>query len=302
MKFKTISDTAKATIDEYSNNKTAKLAAALSYYTVFSIAPLLVIAIAVAGFAFGEAAAQGRIAQEIKGLVGDQGAQFVQTAIQNTNQSGGGVLATILGVITLLIGAGGTFIELQDSLDIIWKVKPKPGATVKQFLRTRLTSFGLVLAVGFLLLVSLLISAMLSALQDFLGSILPIPPFAMQIINLVISLGVSFALFGLLFKVLPDVEISWKDVWIGALATTVLFVLGMYLISLYLGRSSVGSSYGAAGSLAIFLVWVYYSAQILYLGAEFTYVYATRFGSGAKPSVHAEPALSVLQQHAKTGS
>ena len=300
--FKKIWDTLKATIDEYSNDKVPKLAAALSYYTVFSIAPLLVIAIAVAGFVFGADAAQGRVAQEIKGLVGDQGAQFVQTAIQKTNQTGGGVLATILGVVTLLIGATAAFIELQDSLNMVWKVKPKPGAPIKSFIRDRLISSGLVLAIGFLLLVSLLISAGLSALQDYLGRILSIPPFILQLVNIVISLGVIFVMFSLLFRFLPDVDISWRDVWIGALATTILFVAGRFLISLYLGHGSVGSTYGAAGSMAILLVWVYYSAQILFLGAEFTYVYATRFGSGAKPSAHAEPATTRLQQHAKTGS
>ncbi len=302
MNFKKIWDTIKATIDEYSNDKVPKLAAALSYYTVFSIAPLLVIAIAVAGFVFGADAAQGRIAQELKGLVGDQGAQFVQTAIQKTNQTGGGVLATILGVVTLLIGATAAFIELQDSLNIVWKVKPKPGAALKTFIRDRLISSGLVLAIGFLLLVSLVISAALSALQGYLGSILSIAPFVLEIINIVISLGVVYILFAMLFKFLPDVEVSWKDVWIGALATTVLFVAGKDLIGLYLGHGSIASSYGAAGSMAILLVWVYYSAQILFLGAEFTYVYATRFGSGAKPSAHAEPAVTRLQQHAKTGS
>jgi membrane protein len=182
-------------------------------------------------------------------------------------------------------------------------VKPKPGgAFLKDFIRTRLISFALVVAMGFLLLVSLLISAGLSALEDYLGSITAIPPVVLQVANLVISLGVVYVLFVLLFKVLPDVEIAWRDVWVGALVTTVLFVAGKFLIGLYLGRGSVGSTYGAAGSLAILLVWVYYSAQILFLGAEFTYVYATRFGSGAKPSAHAVPSITRLQEHAKTGS
>jgi len=270
---------------------------------VFSVAPLLVIAIAVAGAIFGADAAQGRIVQELKSLIGYDGAQMLQTAIRKTNQTSGGLIATIISIITLAIAATAAFIELQDSLDIIWKVKPKPGgAFLKDFIRTRLISFALVVAMGFLLLVSLLISAGLSALEDYLGSITAIPPVVLEVANLVISLGVVYVLFVLLFKVLPDVEIAWRDVWVGALVTTVLFVAGKFLIGLYLGRGSVGSTYGAAGSLAILLVWVYYSAQILFLGAEFTYVYATRFGSGAKPSAHAVPSITRLQEHAKTGS
>jgi membrane protein len=173
---------------------------------------------------------------------------------------------------------------------------------VKEFVRNRLISFGLVVGIGFLLLVSLVISAGLSALEDYLGSILAIAPILLQIVNVVISLGVVFILFTALFKILPDVKVSWRDVWIGALVTTLLFVAGKYLIGLYLGQGTIGSTYGAAGSLAILLVWVYYSAQILFLGAEFTYVYTTKYGSGAKPSEHAVPTETRLQEHARTGS
>lgn len=303
MNFKNIWETLKAIIDEYSNDKVPKLAAALSYYTVFSVAPLLVIAIAVAGAIFGADAAQGRIVQELKSLVGYDGAQLIQTAIRKTNQTSGGMLATVISIVTLGIAATAAFIELQDSLNIIWKVKPKPGRVfIKEFLKSRLISFALVVAMGFLLLVSLLISAGLSALEDYLGSILSIPPVVLQLGNIVISLGVVYVLFVLLFKVLPDADNSWSDVWVGALVTTILFVAGKFLIGLYLGRGSIGSTYGAAGSLAILLVWVYYSAQILFLGAEFTYVYATKFGSGAQPSAHAVPSITRLQEHAKTGS
>ena len=301
MNFRKIWQTLRTIIDEYSNDKVPKLAAALSYFTVFSVAPLLVIAIAVAGAIFGADAAQGRIVQELKGLVGFEGAQLIQTAIKKTNETSGGTIATIISIVTLGIAATAAFIELQDSLNIIWKVKPKPGgAFLKEFIRNRLVSFGLVVGMGFLLLVSLLISAGLSALEEYLGSILSIPPVILQIVNVVISLGVVYILFALLFKILPDVQISWKDVRIGALVTTFLFVAGKYLIGLYLGRGSIGSTYGAAGSLAILLVWVYYSAQILFLGAEFTYVYATMFGSGAKPTEHAIPTTTRLQEHAKS--
>ncbi|RPH37369.1 YihY/virulence factor BrkB family protein [bacterium] len=302
MNFKKIWETLKSIVDEYSDDKVPKLAAALSYYTVFSVAPLLVIAIAVAGAIFGADAAQGRIVQELKSLVGYEGAQLIQTAIKKTNQTSGGTIATVISIVTLVIAATAAFIELQDSLNIIWKVKPKPGgAFLKEFLRNRVVSFALVVAMGFLLLVSLLISAGLSALEDYLGSILSIPPVILQVANIIISLGVVYILFAMLFKILPDVQVSWKDVRIGALVTTFLFVAGKYLIGLYLGSGTVGSTYGAAGSLAILLVWVYYSAQILFLGAEFTYVYATRFGSGAKPSAHAIPATTMLQEHAKAG-
>ena len=225
MNFRQIWQTLKTIIDEYSNDKVPKLAAALSYFTVFSVAPLLVIAIAVAGAIFGADAAQGRIVQELKGLVGFEGAQLIQTAIKKTNETSGGTIATIISIVTLGIAATAAFIELQDSLNIIWKVKPKPGgAFLKEFIRNRLVSFGLVVGMGFLLLVSLLISAGLSALEEYLGSILSIPPVILQIVNVVISLGVVYILFALLFKILPDVQISWKDVRIGALVTTFLFV------------------------------------------------------------------------------
>src|SRR5512138_2977453 len=193
MNFKKIWDTLKAIIDEYSNDKVPKLAAALSYYTVFSVAPLLVIAIAVAGAIFGADAAQGRIVQELKSLVGYDGAQLIQTAIRKTNQTGGGILATVISAVTLGIAATAAFIELQDSLDIIWKVKPKPGgAFLKDFIRTRLVSFALVVAMGFLLLVSLLVSAGLSALEDYLGRITAIPPVFLHLANIVISLAVVY--------------------------------------------------------------------------------------------------------------
>ncbi|MCU7494593.1 MAG: YihY/virulence factor BrkB family protein [Ignavibacteria bacterium] len=285
--FKVTWDVIKQVVDEYSDNKTPKLGAALAYYTVFSLAPLLVIAIAVAGFVFGSDAAAGRIYEEMRGLVGGQGAELMQTAIQKSSSTSTGILATILGAVTLAIGATAVFIELQDSLNIIWKVKPVPSNAIWGFLKTRLVSFALVVAMGFLLLVSLLISAALSALNAFMNSLGFIPVFVLQIINIVISLGVIFALFALIYKVLPDVELTWKEVRFGAIVTAVLFQIGKYLIGLYLGSSSISSTYGAAGSLAVMLVWIYYSSQILFLGAILTYVYAIRWGSGIKPSEHA---------------
>ncbi|MCU7491730.1 MAG: YihY/virulence factor BrkB family protein [Ignavibacteria bacterium] len=285
--FKGAWEVTKQVIDEYSDNKTPKLGAALAYYTVFSLAPLLVIAIAVAGLVFGPDAAAGRINEEMRGLVGQQGAELMQTAIQKSYNSSAGILATILGVVTLGIGATAVFIELQDSLDIIWKVKSVPSNAIWGFVKTRLVSFALVVAMGFLLLVSLLISAALTALNQFMTKLGFIPVFVLQIINIVISLGVIFALFALIYKVLPDVELTWKEVRFGALVTAVLFQVGKYLIGLYLGSSSISSTYGAAGSLAVLLVWIYYSSQILFLGAILTYVYAVRAGAGIQPSAHA---------------
>lgn len=285
--FKGAWDITKQIVDEYSENKTPKLGAALAYYTVFSLAPLLVIAIAVAGLVFGSDAASGRIYSELNGLVGSQGAALMQSAIQKSSNTSSGILATVLGALTLIIGATAVFIELQDSLNIIWKVKSVPSNAIWGFLKTRLVSFALVVAMGFLLLVSLLISAALSALNDFMTSLGFIPVFVLQIFNLVVSLIVIFALFALIYKVLPDVELTWKEVRFGAIVTAILFQIGKYLIGLYLGSSSISSTYGAAGSLAVMLVWIYYSSQILFLGAIMTYVYAVRKGYGVRPSEHA---------------
>ena len=287
MDFKLLWNVLKQIINEWSDDNAPKLGAALAYYTIFSLAPLFVIAIAVAGFIFGHDAATGRIVNEIQTLVGHEGAVLIQSAIKNSSNMQSGVIATIIGVVSIIVLSTAAFIELQDSLNIIWKVKPKPGRAIKGFIMNRLLSFAMIVGIGFLLLVSLVVSAGLSAVNDFFGEFFSIPVSVLQIINVAISLVVIFILFSSVYKVLPDVKITWKDVRIGALVTTILFVIGKYLIGLYLGTSTVASTFGAAGSFAIVLIWVYYSSQILFLGAEFTYVYATRFGSGIKPSQHA---------------
>jgi membrane protein len=280
----------KETIDEWSKDKASRLAAAISYYTIFSISPLLVIAIAVAGIVFGEKAASDQIFREIRGLIGDQGAQAIQTLLVSAAQrKGSGILATIIGVITLLVGASGTFGQLQDALNTIWEVKPKEGRGIRGILRDRLLSFSLVLAVGFLLMVSLIVSAALAALGKYLSGLLPFSTQLMEVVNFGISLAVTTLLFAVLFKVLPDARVRWRDVWIGALVTALLFSLGRFLIGLYLGRNSVSSAYGAAGSLVVLLLWIYYSAQILLLGAEFTQVFANRLGERIVPKPNAEP-------------
>lgn len=274
--------------DKWSADKAPKLGAALSFYTIFSLAPLLIIAIAVAGMVFGNEAAQGEIVYQIRDLVGEEGAKIVQTAIKNASEGSSDVIATIISMATLVIASTAVFVELQDSLNKIWRVKRREGNVIKQTLRERLTSFGMVVGFGFLLLVSLLVSALLTGLKNFISSYVDIPFFVLEIFNILISIGVIFVLFTMIYKVLPDVHLAWKDVWRGGLVTTLLFVLGKYLIGLYLGTSSYASTYGAAGSLAILLIWIYYSAQIVFLGAEFAYVLTVRYGKGIVPSSNAE--------------
>jgi membrane protein len=249
----------------------------------------VVLAIAVAGMVFGQEAAGNRLFHEIRGLVGDQGAEAIQAMVAAVHKEGGGVVATVVGLATLLLGASGAFGQLQDALNTIWQVKPKPGQGVKGFLRHRLLSFSMVLVIGFMLLVTLVISAALSGLSHWMDGFLPFPPALLQALNFAVSFGATSLLFTLIYKVLPDVTVKWRDVWIGGVVTALLFSLGRYGIGLYLGRASVGSAYGAAGSLVIILLWIYYSTQILFFGAEFTKVYANAYGSHIVPSPHAEP-------------
>lgn len=278
------------TFKEWSEDKASRLAAALAYYTIFSIAPLLIIVIAIAGAVFGEEAARGQIVGQIQGLVGPDGAEFIQTAIQNANKPKTGAMASIISIAVLLVGATGLFTELQDSLNTIWEVKPKPGRSVTNMIRLRVLSFAMVIGIGFLLLVSLVISTALAALVTYFSSnLLPGVDLLWQIINFILSFAITTFLFGLIFKVLPDVEIAWSDVLIGAMLTSFLFSIGRFLLGQYLGNGSFGSAYGAAGSLVVILAWVNYAAQILFFGAEFTQVYARRYGSGITPSKHAIP-------------
>ncbi|MEH1888241.1 MAG: YihY/virulence factor BrkB family protein [Nostoc sp.] len=277
------------TFKEWSEDKASRLAAALAYYTIFSIAPLLIIVIAIAGVVFGEDAARGQIVGQIQGLVGKDGAQFIQTAIQNANKPQTGALASIISVVVLLVGATGLFTELQDSLNTIWEVKAKPGRGVNNMIRLRFLSFAMVIGIGFLLLVSLVISTALAALVKYFGNILPGVDFLWRIVNFALSFSITTALFGLIFKVLPDVKITWNDVFIGSVITSFLFSIGRFLLGQYLGNGSFGSTYGAAGSLVVLLAWVNYAAQILFFGAEFTQVYARRYGSGIVPTKDAIP-------------
>jgi membrane protein len=264
---------------QYSKDKVPRMGAALAYYTIFSLAPLLVIAIAIAGFVFGADAVQGQIMGQIQGLVGPESARAVQTMIQSAHKPAHGVIATIFGIAILLLGASGVFTEMQDALNTIWKVDTTSKTGVWNLVRSRFLSFGMVLGIGFLLLVSLLLSAALTAVATYASGFLPIPPAALHAVDFVLSLVFIAALMALIFKFLPDVKIAWSDVWVGAALTSLLFTAGKFLIGFYIAKSVTMSAYGAAGSVVIILAWIYYSAQILYFGAEFTRVFSTECGS-----------------------
>lgn len=275
-------DTARTWLED----KVPRLAAALAFYTILSAAPLLVIVLAIAGLVFQESQqVQTMLANQLSNLIGEEGGEAIQTMIAHASRPDSSVTAMIIGAIVLLVGASGVFAELQDSLNTIWEVAPKPGRGILMTIRDRFLSLVMVFGSGFLLLVTLVISTVLAALTRFAG--LEKIGVVGQIINFCVSFGVITLLFAMLYKYLPDVKIAWRDVWIGALVTAFLFTFGKWLIGLYLGQASVGSAYGTAGSLVVFVVWVYYSAQILFLGAEFTKVYANTVGSHIQPTENA---------------
>ena len=267
------------TVSEWKADNAARLGAALAFYSLFSMAPLLIIVISLAGLVFGQDAAQGRIVEQLQGLVGRDAAQSIEMMIGSTRSPAPSIIAAVAGLVTLLLGASGVFGQLQDALNVIWNAPPRPAPTILQVIRQRFLSFAMVLGTGFLLLVSLVLSAALAALNDSLGRLMATSAPVLQVIQFLISFAVITLMFALIFKLLPDVRIAWSDVWIGAAATSLLFTIGKSLIGLYLGKSSIASTYGAAGSIVIILLWVYYSAQILFLGAELTQVYANRYGS-----------------------
>jgi membrane protein len=275
----------------WSDDHASSMGAALAYYTIFSIAPLLIIAIAVAGFFFGASAARGQIFAQLHGLIGDQGAMAIEAMVRSASRTGHGGFAAIAGIVILLLGATSVFNELQSDLDRIWDSSPPRKAGFPGILRERLLSFGMVLGIGFLLLVSLVLSAALSALTHFSSASFSGWAFPPQAIDFVIGFLIATGLFALIYKVLPRGDTGWADVWVGATVTSLLFSIGKLLIGLYLGRSSVASSFGAAGSLVVVLLWVYYSAQVFLLGAEFTYVYSYHHGTRKS---HAKPATKGL--------
>jgi membrane protein len=273
----------KETFSEWNSDNAPRLGAALSYYTIFSLAPVVIVVIAVAGMFLGHDAAQGKIAAQLTGLFGKEAAEFVQTAVINVNKQGNGLVASAVGIVILLAGATGVMIELKGALNIVWKVLPKPGG-FKRFFLVRMLSLALVLSLGFLLLVSLVFSALLEGAMHLMGDFMDRWALFGYLINYGVSVGVIALFFALTFKALPDAKIAWKDVWVGATLTSVLFHLGKYGIAVYIGRAGVASTFGAAGSLAALLVWIYYSSQIVLLGAEFTRSYANRFGTHVVPS------------------
>jgi membrane protein len=278
----------KRTVAECKDDKVSRLAAALAYYTTFSIAPLLVIAIAAAGLFFGAEAARREVSAQLSGLLGPPAAQILEMTVASARRNeSAGVLATVVGFVVLIFGASGVFASLQDALNTIWQVRPKPDLGWAYRVRSRLFSFAMVLVIAFLLMVSLLVSAGLAALESYAGGRVE-EVLLWRAINVGISIVVFTLLFAMIYKFLPDVKIGWRDVWIGAGITAALFALGEALIGLYIAKSSVASAYGAAGSLVVLLLWVYYSAHIVFFGAEFTQVYARRYGRHIEPSEHAE--------------
>lgn len=279
------------TFKEWSEDNASRLAAALAYYTIISLPALVILIIAFAGMVLGEEAARGQVMQQLQSLLGQKGAESVQEMITSaSNSETKSIWASILGGATLAFGATAVVIQLQDALNTIWEVKAKSGNFIKLFIFNRILSFGMILGVGFLLLVSLVLSAGLAAFSDYLGALAPALEVVWPLVDFVLSVILISGLFSLMFKYLPDAEIAWRDVFAGAVLTSILFNIGKLLIGLYLGKSDIGATYGAPGSLVLLLVWIYYSAQIFFLGAEFTQVYATRYGSRITPEESAEPA------------
>jgi len=262
-----------------------RLGAALAFYTLFSLAPVLIVTVSLAGVVFGDKAAQGEIVRQFQGLIGTQGAIAIETIIQSTNRPALGVFATTFGVLAIFIGASGAFNELQDALDMIWKVDNRTKSFWTVTIKQRLLSLGLVLATGFLLLTSLVVTAFLSATEKYISNLLPKSLVLLESIYLVFSFCIITLLFALIFKFIPDTAIPFRDVWMGAAVTSVLFTVGKVIIGFYLGHSALTSAYGAAASLVIFLIWIYYSAQILLFGAELTHVYALKYGSRREANI-----------------
>jgi membrane protein len=278
-KSKNLWDLLKDTTAEFSQDQAPRLGAALAYYATFSLAPLLIIAIAISGLVFGRQAATGQIVGQIQSLVGLDTATAIQAMIEKSSQPATSIIASIIGIIALLFGASGVFGELRQSLNEIWDIEPKPDRGFWAAVKDKFFSFSMVLGTGFLLLISLVISAGLAAASTTVTGLMPGWEALTQIINFIISFAVITVLFALIFKYVPDAKIAWADVWLGAAVTALLFTIGKALIGFYIGYSSLSSTYGAAASLAVILLWVYYSAQMLFFGAEFTQVYANTYGS-----------------------
>ena len=271
------------TFESFVDDEALSWGASIAYYTLFSIAPVLLVVVAIAGLVFGRDAAEGAIVDQFSALMGSQTAKALEAMVESAARPREGVLATIIGVVVLFIAISGVFGEVQSAMNAIWKVAPPPTSTFTRLLRGRLVSMGLVVTAGFLLTVSLAASAALASFSIYLKAVFPALQAVLSVVDIVLSALLIGGLFAAMFKVLPDTDIAWRDVAIGALATTLLFEGGKYAIAFYIGQSNVASSYGAAGALIVLLVWIYYSAQIFLLGAEFSRAYAKRYGSHANP-------------------
>jgi len=279
---KSVWELMKQTASSWSEINAPRLGASLAFYTLLSIAPLLVVCVGIAGLIFGAKAAQEQIAYQIGNVVGWQNAETLQKLLANASKPAAGITATVVGFLTLLFGASGVFGELRDSMNAVWGVKGTSGTGLMGMIKYRFVSFAMVLGIGFLLLVSLVLSAAIAAAGKFLQGRMPIPESVLHIVSMVVTFIAVTILFALLYKFVPDVHIEWRDVAIGAAVTSLLFSIGKFLIAIYLGKAGVASTYGAAGSLVVFIIWVYYSAQIVFMGAEFTHVFAERHGSRAE--------------------
>ena len=298
LKIKDIPKLLKETYKGWMENDPFDLSAIVAYYAIFSLPALLIIIVAIAGTIFGKEAVEGKVAEQAGAMIGADAGKDIQEMIKNSYKKNTSVLMTIMGVATLLFGATGVFIALQKSLNKIWNVKPDPKkGGIKKMIFDRATSFGLVLSVGFLLLISLVITSLLAALSDWLSTRIPESLLVVfHIADFIISFGVITLLFALLYKFLPDVKVEWKSVWIGAVVTAFLFTIGKYALSLYLGTAEPGSTYGAAGSVILMLLWVSYSCLIMFFGAEFTQVYANYYGHRIVPTSYAIPAEAEVQR------
>lgn len=275
----------KKLVDKFGDDKVPRLGAALSFYTVFSITPLLIISIYLVGFLYDPADVSNEIFLQVEEMVGKEASELIKSTVANASMSETGTLATIISLITLVIGATAVFIQLQESLNIILRVRQKKGRGVKGLIKDRLMSFIMIIGSGIVILTFLIISSLVAVLTNYVGSL---HAFILEAINFLITFVIIFALFTLIYKILPDVHLSWKDARAGAFFTTIFFVLGKFLVGIYLGNTSFASIYGAAGSLAVLLIWIYYSSQIVFLGAELTYFYATRYGKKIVPDIDGE--------------
>lgn len=279
-------------LDKWSNDGGTSHGAALAYYAIFSLAPLLMLVVAIAGLVLGQTQAHDEVIGRLTRVLGPEGAQTVQSIVDQISAPAAGIAATVISLVTALFGASGVLAQLQASLNQIWKAAPRPGGNVREYIRRRMLSFALILGIGALLMLSLMLSTVLSGASEFLSRYLPEFSRVLPLLSGTLSFVIATALFAMIFKVLPDTPLDWRDVWLGAIATSLLFTVGKSLLGLYLGRIVTTSVYGAAGSLVMVLLWIYWSAQMLILGAEFTEVYARRYGSRREDAPSLEPSAS----------